>query len=71
MGTLGPRRKRRRLFFRDFREDFRCVALRFDVVPDVLELAVGADKKSASHDAEKRAAEKLLHAARAVGFDRF
>ena len=47
------------------------MALGFDVVPDVFKLAVRADEESASHDAEKRFAEELLHAARAVGFDRF
>ena len=45
--------------------------LRFDVVPDVFELAVGVNKKCAADNAEKRAAEKFLHAARAIGFDRF
>ncbi len=47
------------------------MAFRFDVVPDVFELAVGADQKCAADDAEERAAEEFLHAARAVGFDRF
>jgi hypothetical protein len=47
------------------------VAFCFDVVPDVFELAIRADEKGTSHDAEKRFAEEFLHAARAVGFDRF
>jgi len=71
MRTLRPRRKRRRLFFRYFGENLGSVALCLDVVPDVFELAIRADKKGTSHDAEKRFAEECLHAARAVGFDRF
>ena len=47
------------------------MALRSDVVPNVFEVAVGADEKRAANNAEKRAAEEFLHAARAVGFDRF
>jgi hypothetical protein len=43
----------------------------FDVVPDVLELAVRTDQERASHNSKKRFAEEFLHAARAVGFDRF
>ena len=46
------------------------MALRLDVVPDVFELPVGADEESAADNAEKRVAEKFLHAARPVGFDR-
>jgi hypothetical protein len=45
------------------------VALGFDIVPDVFELAVGTDKERTSHDAEKRFAEEFLHTAGAVGFD--
>jgi hypothetical protein len=47
------------------------VAFCFDVVPDVFEFSVRADEKRAANDAEKRFAEKFLHAARAIGFDRF
>jgi hypothetical protein len=47
------------------------VALYFDAVPDAFQLAVGADEKCAADDAEKRAAEEFLHAARVVGFDCF
>jgi len=47
------------------------VAFGFDVVPDVLELAVQTDQERASHNSKKRFAEEFLHAARAVGFDGF
>jgi hypothetical protein len=47
------------------------VAFCSDIVPDVFELAIRADQKGAADNAEKRAAEKFLHAARAEGFDRF
>lgn len=47
------------------------MAFCFDVVPDVFEFAVRADEKGAADNAEKRPAEEFLHAARAVGFDRF
>ena len=47
------------------------MALRSDIVPNVFEVAVGADKKGAANNAEKRTTEEFLHAARAVGFDRF
>jgi hypothetical protein len=47
------------------------VSFHFDVVPDVLEFAVGADEKGAADNAEERAAQEFFHAARAVGFDRF
>src|SRR5712692_11498349 len=45
------------------------MALGFNGVPDSLDFAVGIDEKRGAHDAEKRFAEKLFHAARAVGFD--
>ena len=47
------------------------MALRFDVVPNMFEVTVGTNKKCAADDAEKRSAEEFLHAARAIGFDRF
>jgi len=47
------------------------MAFGFDVVPDVFELAVQTDQERASHNSKKRFAEEFLHAARAVGFDRF
>ena len=47
------------------------MAFCFDVVPDVFELAICADEECAANNAEKRPAEEFLHAARAVGFDRF
>lgn len=43
----------------------------FDVVPNVFELAVQTDQESASHNSKKRFAKEFLHAARAVGFNRF
>jgi hypothetical protein len=46
------------------------VAFCFYVVPNVFEFAVGANEKRTADDAEKRAAEKFFHAARAVGFNR-
>jgi len=45
------------------------VALRFDVVPNVFELAVRADEERAPDNAKERTAKEFLHAARAVGFD--
>jgi hypothetical protein len=47
------------------------VALRFDVIPDVFELAVRADQKGTADDSEERPSQESLHAARAVGFDSF
>jgi len=47
------------------------MAFGFDVVPDVFELAICADEECAANNAEKRPAEEFLHAARAVGFNRF
>ena len=47
------------------------MAFRRDGVPDVFELAIGADQECASHNSEKRFAEKFLHAARAEGLDGF
>jgi hypothetical protein len=43
----------------------------FYIVPDAFYLSVGADQKSAAHDAQERFAQKLLHAARAKSFDHF
>jgi hypothetical protein len=45
------------------------VALRFDVVPNVFELAFRADQEGAADNAKERTAQEFLHAARAVGFD--
>ena len=45
------------------------MALRFDVVPNVFELAFRADEERAADNAEERTAKESLHAARAVGFD--
>jgi hypothetical protein len=59
------------LHFSDYREDFGGVAFGFDVVPDVFELAVGADEIRAADDAERRTAKEFFHAARAESFDRF
>lgn len=42
-----------------------------DFVPDFFDFAVRADEECATDNAEERAAEKFLHAARAVGFDGF
>ena len=47
------------------------MAFCFDVVPDALDFSIRTDKERASNDAEERAAEEFLHAARAVSFDRF
>jgi hypothetical protein len=47
------------------------VALRFDVVPDLLDFSIRTDEVRASNDAEERPAEECFHAARAVSFDRF
>ena len=47
------------------------MALCFDVVPDVFELAVCADEKGTADDAKERSAKEFLHAPRAVGFNRF
>jgi len=47
------------------------VAFRFYVVPDVLDLAIGADQKRAAHNSQERLAEEVFHAPRAVGFDHF
>ena len=42
-----------------------------DFIPDFFDFAVGADQKCAADDVEERAAEEFLHAARAIGLDRF
>ena len=47
------------------------MAFRSYVVPDVLDLAVGADEKRAAHNSQERFAEEIFHAPRAVGFDHF
>jgi hypothetical protein len=47
------------------------VAFGADFIPDFFDFAVRADEERAADDAEERATEKFLHAARAVGFDRF
>ena len=47
------------------------MAFGFYLVPDFFDFALGADEKGAADDAEERAAEEFLHAARAVGFDGF
>jgi hypothetical protein len=47
------------------------MAFRFDVVPDVLDFAVGADQERAAHDSQERFAQERLHAPRAEGFDHF
>lgn len=39
-------------------------------IPDSLDFACGIDQETAANNAEKGFAEKFLHAARAVGFDR-
>ena len=59
------------LHFCDDGENFGGVAFGFDVVPDLFEFAVSANEKSAANDSQERSAEKFLHAARAVSFDRF
>jgi hypothetical protein len=52
-------------------QDFGGVAFRGDGIPDVFEPAIAADQEGASHNSEKRFAEKFLHAARAESFDGF
>lgn len=47
------------------------MALRPHVVPNMFEVTVGTDQKSTADNAEERPAEEFLHAARAVGFNRF
>ena len=42
-----------------------------DGIPDFLDFALGIDEEAAANDAEKRTAEELFHAARAVSFNRF
>jgi len=64
-------RVRAQLFLGEGGQDFGGVAFRRDGIPDVFEIAVDADEESASHNSEKRFAEKFLHAARAEGFDGF
>lgn len=48
---------------------FSGVILGAGFFPHAFDVAIGADEERAAHDAEKRLAEELLHAARAVGFD--
>lgn len=55
----------------EFGEDFGGVAFGADGVPDFFDFAFGIDKKAAANNAEERASEKLLHASRAVGLNRF
>jgi len=59
------------LFCGEEGQDLGGVALRCHGVPDVFEPAIGADQEGASHNSEKRFAEKFLHAARAESFDGF
>ena len=47
------------------------MALRFDVVPNMFEVTVGADQKGTADNPKERPAEEFLHAARAIGFDSF
>ena len=47
------------------------MAFRFYVVPDVLDLAVRADEKRATHNSQERLAQEVFHASRAVGLDHF
>jgi hypothetical protein len=50
-------------------QHFFGVALRRDVVPDFVDLAVAADPERHAHDAEERFSEERFHPARAIGFD--
>lgn len=67
---LQPR-ERAQLFLGEGGQNFGGVAFRRDGVPDVFELAIGADQECASHNSEERFAEEFLHASRAEGFDCF
>jgi hypothetical protein len=50
-------------------ENFGGVALGWRLVPDFGYAAVGADQKRGAHDSQKRLAEELLHASRAISFN--
>ncbi len=45
------------------------MALGLDVVPHVLDFAVGADQERAAHDPQEGLAQEFFHAPRAVGFN--
>ena len=50
-------------------QDFGRMALGRRFVPNFGDAAVGTDQERGAHDAQKRFAQELLHAPRAVGFD--